>query len=339
MPRVSDAISPLANWTSYLLARFASMGLAMFNPDSNLETAASIGRVMYRVDKRHRIRTIDHLRIAFPEQSREELEPLAERVMERLVQLAVEVFHTPRVINPDSWPDRISLGPMEPAMPLLNAGKPAILVTGHVGNWEVLGYFLSVLGYPCVAIARPFKQQLIYDWLIGIRERRGMRVISKWQATDQMIEVLSSGGMLGFIADQNAGDKGIFVPFFGKLASTYKSIGLLAIDRRVPVICGYSHRIGPGFRHETGVVDVIMPEDWESHPDPLFYVTARYMRAIEQMVRLRPEQYLWMHRRWKSRPRFEQQGKPMPAAMLRNLESLPWMDPATLARLQTPLNA
>ena len=83
-------------------------------------------------------------------------------------------------------------------------------------------------------------------------------------------------------------------------------------------------------------MDLIMPRDWMSQPDPLYYVTARYMRAIENMVLACPEQYLWMHRRWKSRPRHERTGKPLPTSMRRKLESLPWMNQALLDRLAEP---
>ena len=124
--------------------------------------------------------------------------------------------------------------------------------------------------------------------------------------------------------------------FFGRLASSYKSIGLLALREEVPIVCGYAHRVGPGFHYELGVADVIRPDDWQDRHDPLYYVTARYARAIEAMVRLRPEQYLWMHRRWKSRPRHERQGKPMPKALRQNLEALPWMDQAQMDRLLNP---
>ena len=187
------------------------------------------------------------------------------------------------------------------------------------------------------AIARPLDNVLVNDWLLGIREKRGLKVITKWDATQRMLDVLSAGGALGFIADQNAGDKGMFVPFFGRLASTYKSIGLLAISQNVPIICGFAHRLGNQYRYELGTVDVIRPEDWTSQPDPLYYVTARYMRAIETMVRLRPEQYLWMHRRWKSRPKHERDNKPMPGSMRRSLEQLPWMTPDLLEQLQLPV--
>ncbi len=131
----------------------------------------------------------------------------------------------------------------------------------------------------------------------------------------------------------------MFVPFFGRLASAYKSIGLLAMQQEVPIICGYAHRLGPRFEYEIGASDIIEPGDWQNQPDPLYYITARYSRAIEQMIRRQPAQYLWMHRRWKSRPRHERQGKPMPSGLRKNLESLPWMDEAQMQQLQQPVPA
>ena len=109
-----------------------------------------------------------------------------------------------------------------------------------------------------------------------------------------------------------------------------------ALRCQAPIVCGYAHRLGHQFRYELGVSDIIRPEDWQGQADPLFYITARYMRAIESMVAACPQQYLWMHRRWKSRPRFERRGKPMPVRLRKNLERLPWMDQTTLNRLLEP---
>ena len=332
--------SAFVQWSQYLAARTAAMALTSFDVDHNLRTAAVLGRLLHRFDHRHRERTGRHLRIAFPELDDAKIEHLARRSFEHFIQLVVEVCHAPRLIHVDSWHRYLRMRNLEIAMNLINAGRPAILVTGHLGNWEVLGHLMAVLGFRVDAIARPLDNQFISDWIYGVRERRGMRVITKWGATDRMLEVLDHGGMLAFIADQNAGDKGLFVPFFGRLASTYKSIGLLAMERDVPVICGYGRRLGGRFTHELGAIDIIHPQDWRSRRDPLYYITARYMYAIERMIRACPEQYLWMHRRWKSRPRFERLGKPMPPNLRRNLEELPWIDANTLERLmRTPQTA
>ena len=117
--------------------------------------------------------------------------------------------------------------------------------------------------------------------------------------------MLEGKGAVGFTADQDAGKKGMFVDFFGRSASTYKSIGILAMRYDVPVIIGYGRRLGYDFRFRIDCQDVIYPEDWKSQDDPLRYITQRYTAAIELAVRGEPGQYLWLHRRWKTRPKGE----------------------------------
>ena len=159
-------------------------------------------------------------------------------------------------------------------------------------------------------------------------------MLTKFGATQEDRSASSKEAVcVGFIADQNAGDKGLFIPFFGRMASSYKSIGLLAMRHEVPIVTGFAKRTPGRFEYEVIISDTIRPEHWADVKDPLFYITARFNRAIEQAVRVVPEQYLWVHRRWKSRPRWEREGKPMPGRVIEKLESLPWMTPALLKRL------
>jgi len=332
-------VGPVTLWSQYLAARLAAMALTKFDVEANLRTASAIGRQLYRIDKRHRERVLAHLAIAFPHWSDAQRERIAIESFEHFVQLLVEVLHSPRLLTPQSWANHLHLKNLSPAIEHLASGKPAILITGHLGNWEVLGYLLSVLGFEVQAIARPLDNRLVNDWLLGIRERRGTKIITKWDATDQMLGVLGRGGALGFIADQNAGDKGLFVPFFGRLASTYKSIALLAITQEVSLICGYARRFGDGFDYELGVTDIIHPHEWADQPDPVYYVSARYNRAMETMIREAPHQYLWMHRRWKSRPRHERMGKLVPDSLRQRVHELPWLTPDQAdAALAVPQN-
>lgn len=320
-------------WAQYLAARTLDSLLGALPMPLNLSAAASLGRTLHAWDARHRERARAHIQMAMPELPPAQRQDIVRGSFEHIVQLAVEVLMSPRQLTHGAWSQRLELNNLHDAIRMLSAGRPALLVTGHLGNWEILGSLLALLGYPLHALARPLDNPLINDWLTGIRERRGLKVITKWKATDVMLDVVRQGGALGFIADQNAGDKGLFVPFFGCLASTYKSIGLLAISENLPVICGYAHRLPGDWRYELGIDDIILPEDWSGREDPLYYVTARYMRSIENMVRRRPEQYLWTHRRWKSRPRFERLDRPMPDALRRSIEALPWITPSDLDRL------
>ena len=138
-----------------------------------------------------------------------------------------------------------------------------------------------------------------------MRQRHGQQILDKKGAAKYMEQILADGGTLCFIADQDAGRKGIFVDFFGRKASTYKSIGLIALTCNVPIVVGCSRRIDNLFKFEMKVNRIIMPEEWADKDKPLEWVTAEYTKAIEDFIREDPTQYWWLHRRWKHRPKDE----------------------------------
>ncbi len=177
-----------------------------------------------------------------------------------------------------------------PALDILLSGRRCVMVTGHCGNWELLAYLIAAVGFPMHAVYRPLDNPALDRWVRSTRERRGITLLDKFGAAQRINNVVEEGNALGFVADQNAGDRGLFVPYFGRLASTYKAIGLLAIKYdaarrplgvlrmarglarrgRVPISHGGHGRDRAG-SVEGGSAD--------------FYVTARYRRALEQMVR------------------------------------------------------
>ncbi len=258
--------------------------------------------------------------------SAEDVQSLTKKSMEHMFQLFVaEGVQMPALITPSTWQNYIEFKNIEQVAQRLARKEPTIFITGHCGNWELLGYALSVLGYPIAALARPLDNRLINDWILEIRERYGLQIITKWGGVSVMQELIQNKTNIGFIADQNAGDRGMFVPFFGRLASTYKSIGLLAMRYEIPIAAVHAKRLDGQFKYEISTTDFISPDEWKEQEDPLYYITARYNRAIEQMIRNAPEQYLWLHRRWKSRPKFERDQQPMPKKLIKQIESLPWM--------------
>ncbi|MGB0767942.1 MAG: lysophospholipid acyltransferase family protein [Phycisphaeraceae bacterium] len=328
---------PVMEWTQYLAARTAAMALTSIDVDWNLRTAGVVGSIVHRLDKRHHRRAVANISRCFPHWSAKRVDATAEASMQHLIRFVVETLHTPRLIHENNWAARLETSQLGKAIRAMNSDRPVILVTGHLGNFEILGYAMSTMGHRLKALARPLDNKLVYDWLLGIRERKGMGVITKWDATDEMIGCLQRREALAFVADQNAGPKGMFVPFMNRLASAYKSVALLAKRYDATVVCGYAHRRGTRFDYEVGSTDVFGPEDWANERDPLFYITARYTRAIEIAVRRKPEQYWWMHRRWKSRPRHEVSDKPMSRVLRRNLESLPWMTDELMRQVEMPI--
>ncbi len=320
--------TPLRNLAEYLPARVLAACIQCFPARSNLESFGFFGRCYATLNRRHRRRAEANLESCFPELDRHEVRRIATASIEHLFQLAaVDSILMGQYITPTTWPDHLCVKPARDSIGLLTSDQPLLLLTGHLGNWELLGYGLSVAGYPLHALARPLDNPYLNQWLLSIREAWGLKVLTKWGAAPQMQRILENRGRLGFIADQNAGDQGVFVPFFGRLASAYKSIGLLALKYEIPIIVAMARRRRVDIDYEVLVSDIILPDEWKDHEDPLYYVTARYTRGLEDLVRAHPEQYLWIHRRWKSRPKHVRQGKPMPPRLRSHIESLPWLSP------------
>ena len=328
------AAKALAHFLPYAALRAAASTLHLFSTEGNLRFAAGLGSLLARVGPARMQRAEANVRRAFPDLSDAETRRIARASLEHMFQLfLVDSLAGPQQLNEHGWARHLEFGKVDATMRLLLEDRPAIFVTGHSGNWEFLGLSLSLLGFRMSALARPLDNPYLDHWLLGMRRRRGLEILVKWGATTEVQRVIESGGRVAFIADQNAGEDGIFVPFFGRLASSYKSVALLALRYRLPIVVGTAIRQGEQMRYRIETVDRIEPHECEAAPDPIFYCTARFNRAMEQAVRLAPEQYLWIHRRWKSRPAWERDGKPMPDRVRRKLLELPWMRPDEVDRI------
>lgn len=325
---------------AYVATRAAAMTYNALPDASARRLARSVGRATYRVDAKHRRRATDTIATCFEHWSTKQVAHVAGESFEHLLELVSEIIRLPHLINPSNWTGRVRPridDHFESLIDLASSGRPLIMLTGHLGNWELLGCTLALAGYPIQGLARPLDNPLTNRWLVGIRENLGMGVLDKFDAGRGMFDYLRAGKHVAFVADQNAGPRGLFVPFFGRLASTYRSVASLARRTDTPIVCGGAHRVASGkgqWHYVIKAQDVIFPEQWLDRPDPEYYITARYTRAIEQLIRDCPQQYIWFYRRWKTRPPHELAGEPMPADLRIKLESLPWMDQTQIDALE-----
>jgi Kdo2-lipid IVA lauroyltransferase/acyltransferase len=324
-------------------------------PTVSRELAAAAARFWAerRMNRKRLQRGIDHLVEAFPSWDVDQRRELAIKAYEHLFMLGTEIAFAPRLFTDQGWTKHLKLADLSPAVHALVGDNPCILLSGHVGNWELIGYSIPLLGFRMYAVYRPFDMRPLDDWVWNTRARRGLILVSKFGAMKVLPEALKGGEPVALVADQNGGDRGAFVPFFGRLCSTYKSLGLLALQSKSTIVCGFARRMPQdelrrvaartpdsdfGSRGSMGytaeVVDVFGPDDWNTHPDPLYYICARYRRAMEVMIRRAPEQYLWMHRAWRARPPHEKQNKPFPPSLREKLALLPWMTSAELAAIE-----
>ncbi len=292
-------------YIEYLVLRFVVSILYLFPVEKNLKFACFLGKQLWKHYDRGRCRAIDNLKASFPDKDQGWIEQVGERSFQQIVMLVIDVLFTPRLVGRDNWDKYSSYSNIEKLKWQMHGGQPFLLVTGHYGNFEIIGYLLGVFGFNIYSIARPLDNKYINKWLYGVRERMGQKIIDKKGATEKMSELMEQGATLCFIADQDAGKKGVFVDFFSRKASTYKSIGLLAINYNRPIAIGASRRKGDKFFFEIECSRIIYPEEWADKSDPLKWITQEYSRALEDLIRKDPSQYWWLHRRWKTRPREE----------------------------------
>ncbi len=296
-------------WVLYALLRSVFAILQIFPIDWNLATARRLAKVWPLITKRHRRLAVEHLTRSFGDElSRDEIDRIADRSLASVAMFAVDVICLPRLLNALTWTRYIDLKNLGEGLELMLSGRGAILVTGHYGSFELMGHVLAALGFDVVAVMRPLDNVYINRFVVQSRLTHGLTLIDKKGAMEHAESVLREGRLLAFIGDQDAGRKGVFVDFFGRPASTYKSIGLLAMATRCPIIVGYARRQGDKAKFTAGVQRVIYPHEWEDRKDALKWITQTYTSALEEIVREDPDQYLWIHRRWKSAPRTKRAG-------------------------------
>lgn len=181
-------------------------------------------------------------------------------------------------------------------------GAGVILITGHLGNWEVAGAGLAARGLPLDVVAQVQRNPLFNRELVRTRERMGMVVIPRGEAVRRGLRALRDGRMLALVADQNAGAGGVFVDFFGVPASTARGPALFALRSGAPVFFVGVHRL-PGWRARYRLTMEPVPVDRSADPEEETHrLTSAHTAILQRYIEAAPEQYFWLHRRWKTRP-------------------------------------
>jgi Kdo2-lipid IVA lauroyltransferase/acyltransferase len=184
--------------------------------------------------------------------------------------------------------------------------RGVLIVTGHLGNWELLVFGFAAIHEPISYLARPIDNPLIEEMTLRIRTRFGNRPINKTNAAMLAIKILREGGIMGALSDVNAHPKeGVFVPFFGIEACTISGPALMAMRSNAlifPAFCVWD-RETKKYRFVRGAI--IEPANTGDRKADIVATTAAYTAEIEKLIRQYPDQWLWIHKRWKTRPQGE----------------------------------
>lgn len=307
---MSKPRSKIADFAVYLIVRFAVCVLQALSFRAACGVANILAWLVYHVDRRHRLVALDNLQHAFGDGDEAERDRHVRAIYRHFCTMLMEIIHLPRMLHPQNWKRHITIVNPPPMIDLLLSERPVLMVSAHFGNWELGGYTFAMFGFRTHPIARPLDNPYVDAYLRRFRERTGQKVLNKDGDFDKMQQVLASNGIMMTLGDQDAGQKGLFVDFFGRPASTHKAVALLALEYNVPMIvlvCPRAPFSGqPGsdnWRYAGEAADIIFPEEYKDRPDAVTALTQRFTTALEGMIRLHPEQYFWLHRRWKHQPK------------------------------------
>jgi KDO2-lipid IV(A) lauroyltransferase len=308
---------PAVDYAVYVAVRIIVCVLQALPLRVALGLGLALSWLAYRVDKRHREVARDNLRHAFPERCSDpvECDRLVRACYRHFLTMIVEIAVLPRRLHIHNWRryndvlhfDRL-------VMPVLG-DRPLLLVTGHFGNWEMAGYVTGIVGLRTYAIARVLDNRYLHRFLLKFRQKTGQSILSKTGDFDRITAVLDNGGIIATLGDQDAGAKGLFVDFFNRPASTHKAVALLALQHDALMVILGVPRVGWPMRFRWEVEEVIDPRDYVGRrASAVKTMTVRFTQAIERLVRRHPEQYFWLHRRWKHQPTKPERGEKATAA-------------------------
>lgn len=270
-----------------------------------MRLAEGVALVAYWLDAPHRRIGRINLEIAFPEKSRAERRRILRTSFLNLGRMAAELAHLPnlsdaalremvRFADEAWWNQHIGA----------ERRTGVLILSGHFGNWELLVYAHGRRGYPVSMVHRGIANPLVDRWLNQVRGRAGTRLLRKSRAGVEVLRALKEKQLLVLPFDQNSTrGLGVFVDFFGLPASTNSGIARIALRSGAPVVPAFIVREGRSARHVVHVLPPIFEmERTGDFVEDVRRNTAHFSTIFEDMVRRFPEQWLWMHKRWKTRP-------------------------------------
>lgn len=286
----------------YLVAVTILRGATLLPRRLALRFGDGVSRLVWRLLPRLRRYAMINLRLAFPELSEAERERIARGSYRSLGRLLAEISQFPR-LNPENIGQVVTYDGLEHYLAAVAAGRGVIFLTGHIGAWELSVYAHSVYGHPSSFLARRVDNPLIEQLAERYRTMYGNRSIDKQHGVREVIRTLRDGGVVGILADLNSlRDEGVFCDFFGVPAATTIGVATLAMRTGAVVLPGYlvwDEKLRRHVLHFEPPVSTILTGDRAAD---VLANTARYTKVLEGIIRRYPDQWLWIHRRWRTRP-------------------------------------
>jgi KDO2-lipid IV(A) lauroyltransferase len=308
----------LTDWLAYLIVRvFVCLIQAL-----SLEACQTISRLLAHlacdiVRLRHEV-VDENLRCSFPCLTERQRRDFARRMWEHLFLMVCEIAHAPRKVHDTNWRRYLYIHRKPEMVGYLLDPRPVVLVSGHFGNFEITSYVAGLMGFPTYAIARPLDNPYLDRYVNQFRCANGQFILPKDGSAGQIDEVLRGGGAIALLGDQSAGPKGCWVQFMGRPASSHKAVALFTLVSGAPLLVSYGKRTGGPLQFEIGLEAVADPQSPGEELAGVKSLTQWYNTMLERVILSAPEQYWWVHRRWKGEPHQKRRKRKPKAAASRS---------------------
>ncbi len=295
----------MKDWLEYAAVWLLLKGLGLLPRPLARRLAAEVTGILYALLPKLRKTAETNLHIAFPELTEAERDAVIRKMVRNLGWMAAEFARFPKY-SKENIEEIVVLDGNENFLEGRKLGKGVLILTGHIGAWELSSFAHALFGNPLHFMARPLDNQRIDALVNSYRCASGNRTIFKNESARVMLKILKDAGTIGVLADQNTmPDEAVFVDFFGKLASTTTGIARVALHTDAAVVPGYAvwdESIGKYRLRFEPAMELIRTGDVERD---VRENTQRFTKVLEDIIRKYPDQWVWVHGRWSVRPKGE----------------------------------
>jgi len=239
-----------------------------------------------------------NLKIAFPEHDYQINKKLAYKIYLSFAITLVEILYLP-YMKKHELIEAVECSNPQLILEKFKEGRGVILLSSHFGNWEFGAISIAMqVHLPFSVIVKPLRNPLVYKWMNNARTKFGNEVVPLGVSIRKTYQTLKEKKIVAMVADQRGPSEGVRVDFFGKKVSVYTGPAALALKTSAPLICGIAIR-GKNYKYKMDLVEISQQNLPQGEEEKILEISQRYTSYLEKVIRENPEQWLWMHNRWK----------------------------------------
>ncbi len=292
----------IKNWFIYILVKAGLRWINAVSRDAAIKFLQNLALFGFYVIGSERRKTIAHLTLVYGgSRDKDTIYRMARAVFINLGRNMADAFRLPSY-NAQNIDRIVTVSGLEKLDQALSLGKGVLAITGHIGNWELMGAYLAMKGYPINVVGAPIYDPRLDALVVANRERSGMKNIARGGATREILRALARNEIIGLLIDQDTRHvDGVFVDFLGKPAYTPVGPTLLALKTQAALVPMAIH-IGPDQRHCIEIEDPLVLHISGDPQQDRLAITQQCSDAVAKFIRKYPTQWVWMHQRWKTKP-------------------------------------